>query len=228
MPDKKIDFSCPVGQEDCRAIEAIADLQVRTSELESQLQTDSLTGLVNFRGFEEKLEQEMERTRRLEAPTSLIMIDIDHFKQVNDTYGHDIGNQALIHIAGLLRQTLRRLDIPCRFGGEEFALILPTTHLAPAIQVAERIRNLIKQTPLQINRKRIAMTISLGVENFSHTSSVTQAELLKSADNYLYQAKHTGRNRTCHPPIDLSSERSAVGSRERKELFAAFGRKRSE
>jgi len=225
MSENKHDYSCPVGQENCRAINAISNLQLRTTELETQVQTDALTGLLNFRGFEERLEQEMERTRRLEEPTSLIMIDIDHFKQVNDTHGHDVGNQALIHIAGLLRQTLRKLDIPCRFGGEEFALILPSTRLAPAVQVAERIRVLIERMPIKVGRKKIAMTISLGTTSFTPIDTLSPTEFLKSADTYLYQAKHTGRNCTCHPPIDLSTEKAAVSSKERQDLFAAFGRK---
>jgi len=167
----------------------------------------------------------MERTRRLEEPTSLIMIDIDHFKKVNDTYGHEIGNQALIHVARLLCQTLRKLDIPCRYGGEEFALILPSTRLAPAVQVAERIRMLIAKTPFLVDHLKTTLRVSLGVECFTHISTCSSSELIKSADNYLYQAKHTGRNCTCHPPIDLSAEKAAVSSKERQDLFAAFGRK---
>ena len=225
MSDKTDDYNCPVGEENCRIIDAVSDLQQRTTELETQVQTDGLTGLINFRGFEERLEQEMERTRRLEEPTSLVMIDIDHFKQVNDAHGHDVGNQALIHIASLLRQTLRKLDIPCRFGGEEFALILPSTRLAPAIQVAERIRCLTESNPLKLKNQDVPMTISLGVESFIPIDTRSAAELLKSADSFLYQAKHTGRNCTCHPPIDLSVEKSAVSTKERQDLFAAFGRK---
>ena len=221
MAEKIDNYNCPVGQENCRIIDAITDLQQRTSELESQVQTDALTGLFNFRGFTERLEQEMERTRRLEQPTSLVMIDVDHFKQVNDTHGHDVGNQALIHIAGLLRQTLRKLDIVCRFGGEEFVLILPSTCLAPAVLVAERIRCLIEKTPLKVSREKIFMTISLGVESFAPLDTKSTAELLKSTDSYLYQAKQNGRNCTCHPPIDLSAEKGAVSNQERQDLFAA-------
>jgi diguanylate cyclase (GGDEF)-like protein len=210
---------------DCRLIEAISELRLRTTELEAQVKTDALTGLINFRGFQDCIEREMERTRRLEEPTSLLMIDIDHFKKVNDVHGHDVGNQALIHISGLLCQTLRKLDIPCRFGGEEFALILPSTRLAPAVMVAERIRCLIEKMPLKVQHQKIHMTISLGVECYTPMCSKSAEELLKSADNFLYQAKHAGRNCTCHPPIDFSAEKGAVSSRERQDLFAAFGRK---
>jgi len=225
MAERKTEVSCPVGHADCHIIEAISDLRLRTSELESQVKTDALTGLINFRGFNECLGQEMERTRRREEPTSLLMVDIDHFKQVNDVHGHDIGNQALIHIAGLLCQTLRKLDIPCRFGGEEFALILPSTRLTLAIMIAERIRTLIEKTPLIIDRLKIPMTISLGVDCFLPMSTVAAEEFVKNADNYLYQAKHSGRNCTCFPPIDSIEEKAAVTTKERQDLFAAFGRK---
>jgi len=220
-------YRCPVDQPRCDLIEQLNDLQQRTTELETQVHTDALTGLINYRGFEECLEQEMERTRRLEEPTSLIMIDIDHFKRVNDTHGHDIGNLALIHIADLLRGQLRKLDIPCRFGGEEFVVILPSTRLAPAVQVAERIRRRIEKTSLPLERKKLSLTISLGVETFAPLDNLSVAEVLKNADTFLYQAKHTGRNCTCHPPIDLSGETGAVSSKEKQDLFAAFGRKKT-
>ncbi len=225
MAENRFEYNCPVEQPQCEIIDTLTDLQHRIAELEQLVQTDALTGLVNFRGFVDRLEQEMERTRRLEEPTSLIMIDIDHFKQVNDTHGHEIGNQALIHLSGLLCQTLRKLDIPCRYGGEEFALILPTTALAPAVQVAERIRLLIENSPLKIGRRKIALTISLGVDSYAPLENQPASELIKRADSYLYQAKHGGRNCTCHPPIDRSLQKTAVSSKERQDLFAAFGRK---
>lgn len=225
MPDNPKKFICPVDHQNCEVINVIDDIQHRMAELETQVQTDALTGLINFRGFESRLDQEMERTRRLEKPTSLIMADIDNFKKVNDNYGHDIGNHALTHVANILKETLRKLDIPCRFGGEEFAIILPTTPLAAAVQVAERIRLLLEKTPLRKDRRQIALTISLGVESYSALDTQSAADLIKSADTFLYQAKHAGRNCTCHPPIDRIREKSAVGSKERQDLFAAFGRK---
>lgn len=228
MTEKEIEYSCPVDQQDCEIIDAVIDLQRRTTDLETQVQTDALTGLINFRGFEERLDQEMERTRRLEEPTSLVMIDIDHFKKVNDNHGHDIGNLALIHISKLLCKTLRKLDIPCRFGGEEFALILPSTDLASAVLVAERIRVLVEKNPFKIRAKKVSLTISLGVDSYAPLDNQQPADLIKRVDTYLYQAKNTGRNCTCHPPIDRIAIRSAVSSKERQDLFAAFGRKDKE
>jgi diguanylate cyclase (GGDEF)-like protein len=225
MSDKTASFTCPAEVQNCDVLSAIANLQRHTRDLEELIRTDALTGLLNFRGFEERLAQEMERTRRLDDPTCLIMIDIDHFKRVNDRHGHEIGNQALIHLAAQLQAALRQLDIPCRFGGEEFALILPSTRLAQAVQVAERIRSKIETTPLNIGHQRIPLTVSLGLAVFSPLDDLSVTELLKSADGYLYQAKHSGRNCICHPPIELSSEKGGVGSKERQDLFAIFSRK---
>lgn len=226
MTEENKVFLCPVDKEGCEVIDAVTDLQLRTAALEKQVKTDALTGLTNFRGFEEKLEQEMERTRRLEHPTSLLMIDIDHFKKVNDTHGHENGNLALVHVSELICRTLRKLDIPCRYGGEEFALILPTTRLDHAVLVAERIRKLVESNPLMLGRKKLNLSISIGVDTYLPLDNKPPQELIKSADAYLYQAKHAGRNCTCHPPIDRSAQQSAVGSKERQELFAAFGRKK--
>ena len=218
-------LSCPLKHSDCTLPLAVNQLQQRISELEHQSMTDALTGLINFRGFERHLAQEMERSRRLESPTSLIMLDIDHFKQVNDQYGHDVGNLALVHLAGLLTQSLRKLDLACRFGGEEFALILPSTPLNPAIQVAERIRMLIAKSPLEQPEGRLQLTVSLGVNVFLPLDELTPTGLIKATDQYLYQAKQTGRNCTHHPPIDRRAENSAVDMREKQELFAVFGRR---
>lgn len=226
MTEEDPTYLCPIEEEGCNVIDAVNDLRKRTVELERQVKTDALTGLTNFRGFEEHLEQEMERTRRLEQPTSLLMIDIDHFKKVNDKHGHEIGNQALIYVTELICRTLRKLDIPCRYGGEEFSLILPTTGLRHAVQVAERIRLLIEKNPMPLGRKKLALTISLGVDTYLPLDNRSRRQLIKSADTYLYQAKQAGRNDTCHPPIDRSVEHSAVGTKERQELFAAFGRKK--
>lgn len=225
--DEKVNsnLSCPLNHPDCSLPAAVNQLQQRVSELECQSETDALTGLMNFRGFERHLAKEMERSRRLESPTSLIMLDIDHFKQVNDRYGHDVGNLALIHLAKLLTQALRKLDLACRFGGEEFALILPSTPLSAAVQVAERSRKLISDSPLKQPGYQLRLTVSLGVNSFSPLDDLTPTAFIKSADQYLYQAKQTGRNCTHHPPIDRMAEKSAVDTREKQELFAAFGRR---
>ena len=115
---------CPVGETDCPLVAEVSELRHNLVELSNLVRTDTLTGLANYRYFVQELGQEIERTQRSMQPTSLIMLDIDFFKKVNDQWGHEVGNQALKHLAQLLRQAVRRLDTPCRYGGEEFAIIL--------------------------------------------------------------------------------------------------------
>ncbi len=211
---------CPVGESDCNILSEVADLRHRLTELSNLVRTDTLTGIANYRYFVQALEQEIERTQRSGQPTSLIMIDIDFFKKVNDQWGHEVGNRALVHLARLLQQTVRKLDIPCRYGGEEFAVILPDTTLSACLPVAERIRECVETSPLDVDGKSLMMTISLGVATYTSPNDITVEELVKEADGYLYQAKETGRNRVCHAPrpsVDI------VTSEERQVLADLFG-----
>ncbi len=212
--------ACPVGKTDCAIASEVAELRKRLMELADQVRTDSLTGIANHRYFIQALEQEIERTQRSGQPTSLIMLDIDFFKKVNDRWGHETGNQALIHISRLLQQTVRKLDIPCRYGGEEFAVILPDTDLSSCIQVAERIRQVIEESPLIVAEKPLKMTASLGIATYTTNHQTTTEDLVKQADRYLYQAKETGRNRVCHaepPSVDI------VSAEEKQALSELFG-----
>lgn len=201
-------------------MQMIAELRRSVAELSQLVRTDSLTGLANYRYFILALEQEMERTRRSGQPITLIMLDIDHFKRVNDDWGHEIGNQALIHIAKLMLQSVRKLDIPCRYGGEEFAIILPNTDLAASIPVAERLRQSIADTPLVVGDKTLHLSASLGIDTFDTVEEVHAEELVQRTDHYLYQAKQEGRNCVRHaslPPAAL------VSTEERSALFNLFG-----
>jgi len=157
--------------------------------------TDALTGISNRRHFMELAELEMKRSQRYNSPFSIILLDADHFKQVNDTYGHDVGDIVLKHIARTTATILREPDIFGRFGGEEFTIALPQTDIKGAEQLAERLRLLIENnTILPAGGQRIAVTISLGI---AETTAATQdlEELLKQADIALYRAKNKGRNR---------------------------------
>jgi len=212
---------CPVGESDCNILSEVADLRRHLTELSNLVRTDTLTGIANYRYFVQALEQEIERTQRSGQPTSLIMIDIDFFKKVNDQWGHEVGNQALIHLARLLRQTVRILDIPCRCGGEEFAVILPDTNLSACLPVAERIRECVETSPLDVYGQTLTMTISLGIATYTSQNDITVEELVKEADGYLYQAKKTGRNRVCHAPLPSVD---IVTSEERQALSDLFGR----
>lgn len=212
--------TCPLGKQDCPFIEELDELRHSLEELSDLVRTDQLTGLANYRSFCQLLEQEIERTERSGQPTSLIMLDIDFFKQVNDNWGHEVGNQALIHIAQLMLQTVRRLDTPCRYGGEEFAVILPNTDLGAALPVAERLRQVIAETPLQVDERQLELTASLGIATYQLGEKTTPEELVQRADHYLYQAKQEGRNRVCHPELPKVE---LVSRDEKDALFNLFG-----
>jgi diguanylate cyclase (GGDEF)-like protein len=219
-PPEAIHPICPVGETDCAIALEVSELRRRLSELSDLVRTDTLTGIANYRYFLQALEQEIERTQRSGQPTSLIMLDIDFFKKVNDQWGHEVGNQALIHISSLLQQTVRKLDIPCRYGGEEFAVILPDTPMTASIPVAERIRNSVQETPLNVAGKLLEMTVSLGITTYTEQQKITVAELVKQADEYLYRAKESGRNRVCHPEFPSID---VVSTEEKQALSQLFG-----
>ena len=211
---------CPVGKSDCAALTEIHALRQSFDEMSQLVRTDPLTGIANYRYFVMALEQEIERTQRSEQPTSLVMVDIDFFKKVNDDWGHEVGNQALVHITRQIQKTVRKLDIACRYGGEEFAIILPNTNLAASIPVANRIRQQIAETPLLVDNKPLSLTASLGIDTFLPGQTCTPEELVQRADHYLYQAKQQGRNQVCHAtllPLDM------VSREEREALFNLFG-----
>jgi diguanylate cyclase (GGDEF)-like protein/PAS domain S-box-containing protein len=166
--------------------------------IQEQLQylaiTDALTGLSNHRHFYELLDSELERSRRSQMPFSVIMFDIDLFKQINDTHGHLIGDQVLREIAMTGKAGLREYDILCRYGGEEFAVILPDTPLSAAILTAERLRMIVDQHEFHIEEIDVHITISLGVSTYDPKQPVTIKDLIESADKALYQSKSNGRN----------------------------------
>ena len=155
--------------------------------------TDDLTGLPNRRHFFELAEAELDRARRLAHPLCAIMMDIDYFKRVNDHFGHAIGDQVLRSLAELWQENIREVDILGRYGGEEFALILPKTDLASAKQIAERLRQRTEETPVRTRRDNVSITLSLGVAAAA-PDTPDLATLLDGADHALYAAKHTGRN----------------------------------
>jgi len=156
--------------------------------------TDGLTGLYNHRHFQEQLGVEVKRAQRYDLNLSLIMIDLDHFKEFNDSYGHLEGDSLLRKIAQILKSSLRETDFVARYGGEEFAVILPETNKEGASIAAERVRATIgEQTFGETGAK---MTVSLGVASYPEDACL-RADLIKKADDALYRAKREGRNRTC-------------------------------
>ncbi|MFB3887197.1 MAG: diguanylate cyclase [Thermodesulfobacteriota bacterium] len=158
---------------------------------------DPLTNLHNRRHFEERLGAETQKSFLSSVPLSLIMVDIDYFKKVNDTFGHDAGDKVLWKVASLLKGSVRKDDTVARFGGEEFVLILPGAKLEVTAIIAERIRKLVETTLFDIGQRQINVTISIGISNLPAHRAKSKEELIKMADQALYQAKRGGRNRVC-------------------------------
>ncbi len=156
---------------------------------------DALTNLNNRRQFETRLKQEIAITKRQNNPLCAMMIDIDFFKKVNDTYGHASGDEVLRTVASVIKAQLRESDIPARYGGEEFAVLLPYTHIDEAKIVGERLRKAVEETTVQLDDLTINVTISMGLAEF--TQEETGEELFARADKALYEAKEGGRNRVC-------------------------------
>lgn len=154
---------------------------------------DALTNLNNRRQFEVRLKQEIATTKRQSNPLCAMMIDIDFFKKVNDTYGHASGDAVLRKVAAIIKEKLRESDIPSRYGGEEFAILLPFTHIEEAKIVGERLRKAVEVTPIPIDNQSINVTISMGLAEFKQEEN--GEELFARADKALYEAKETGRNR---------------------------------
>lgn len=170
----------------------------RSQQALTELATvDGLTGVFNRREFNRRLTIEIERSRREGYPISLLMVDIDHFKKLNDTYGHQSGDDALRHVSGLIKAEVRPGDLPARYGGEEFAVILPYADSNDAFVVAERLRNLIATEDIAIQGgQRVNVTASLGCATFP-VDAQTEDALMTMADAALYKAKKNGRNRVC-------------------------------
>jgi diguanylate cyclase (GGDEF)-like protein len=163
------------------------------AQIQQQALTDALTGCYNRRSFEMQFDRELQVAKRHHQPVSLIMLDLDHFKQLNDTVGHDAGDEALRRLAVCFQEELRGVDSAARFGGDEFALILPQAYAEGALIVAERLRERI--AGIQI-RGFGGLTASMGIATFP-THGISRPELVHVADSALYNAKRTGRNRVC-------------------------------
>lgn len=162
--------------------------------------TDELTGLFNYRYLQQRLNDEIERARRYTRSLSLLMLDTDDFKKFNDTYGHIAGDQALAEIGQVLRTAVREIDVVCRYGGEEFAVVLPETDAEGAFVVAEKVREAVASHSFadgQGNRG-VRLTVSIGLATYP-SSAADREELLRQADDALYQAKHLGRDRVRAP-----------------------------
>ena len=174
----------------------VSDLIRETEALERLASIDGMTGLNNRRNFMELAESEWARFKRYGRPLALLMIDVDHFKSVNDTYGHDIGDEVIRAVADTLQKQKRVPDIAGRLGGEEFALLLPEATLDSAVAAAERLRGLVEAQVIAVDGQHIPVTISVGASAVQ-AETLGIEELIKQADVALYEAKRSGRNRVC-------------------------------
>ena len=195
----------PISKDDLHVLAMLANqagLAIENSQLYEktvmQANLDSLTELWNHGYFQYLLLSELEKTRAIKSPLSLIMLDIDYFKVYNDHLGHQAGDKILRNLAVLLRNQSRKMDFVCRYGGEEFAMVLPQTDKKEAFLIAERLRMDIEKhdfTHEDIFPTK-KLTVSIGVSSFPE-DGLLPAELISASDKNLYQAKHKGRNSTC-------------------------------
>jgi diguanylate cyclase (GGDEF)-like protein len=187
-----------------RAEEAKRQLEHEIAErlqLEAELRrlatTDALTGTLNRRQLFKLAQEELSRARERGHGLAVLMLDIDHFKRINDSYGHPTGDEALKHLAGRLRASVRQADLIGRLGGEEFAVVLPAITLQAALRVAAGLRAGVEEMPVTQGARRINMTISIGL-SLMHDTDYSIEQVIARADEALYQAKDGGRNRVCH------------------------------
>lgn len=175
--------------------EMTESLSLRSQSFEQAALTDALTGMQNRRYFDDALREYLEEFRRIERPIGLMILDLDHFKMVNDTYGHDTGDDVLRAVAKCLKEMTRYHDIVARLGGEEFAIVAPNMDMDMLARLAERIRKAISIMPITSGNVRLKVTTSVGLAIWDRRESVEQ--FYKRADAQLYEAKRKGRNMVC-------------------------------
>jgi diguanylate cyclase (GGDEF)-like protein len=187
------------------------ELTVKNSMLTESSSRDPLTGLYNRWHVMEKMESEINRSLRHGSPMALMMMDIDHFKSVNDTYGHTTGDHVLQVVARLLKESCRVYDVPGRFGGEEFCLLLPEIEMESTPSVAERIRHRLETTEMEVGGASLVVTASIGIAGLgagSEDTVLSPAGLIDRADRALYAAKNDGRNRVAMWHAGIRSTRA--------------------
>jgi diguanylate cyclase (GGDEF)-like protein len=179
-------------------------------KMQTMATTDGLTGLTNHRTFQERFDELLGRSRRHSHQAAVLLCDVDHFKGVNDTYGHPVGDEVLRRVAQVLRSAVRKIDIPARYGGEEFAVVLEATDRDGAVGLAERIRTDVGALSFPTDKGTFQITMSIGVATFPHDSE-DKAILIERADTALYHAKETGRNRVVSYAEAAAARRKQAG-----------------
>jgi len=206
-------------------VRMLAEVEKENKHLRSLSLTDDLTRLYNYRFFSKQLQIEIARTRRTGHPCSLMMIDLDNFKLLNDTYGHAVGNNFLMEVANTIGQKLRPIDILCRYGGDEFAVIMPATGLFDAMRIGQRLRESMSRIPWKLDR---AVSASIGLAEYQPDSKQEVSEFINMADRALYKAKKNGKNRICFEALpEKRAETKPVSHEERGVLLKRDDRSRS-
>ena len=192
-------------QEQHHDIFHILTYKQRFELLEEEFKRDGLTGLFNRRFFDENMLRELRRAKRLSHSLNLVLIDIDHFKSINDSYGHQAGDRIIIALADSMKSAFRAADIPCRYGGEEFAVIMPDSSIAASSQATERLQK--KFTALCVARDlpgADVTTFTAGIANYPADASIVD-KLIGCADQRLYKGKERGRNRVMYDTVIMKS-----------------------
>jgi diguanylate cyclase (GGDEF)-like protein len=210
-PQRALPDACPLadalGKTDdagyCLIVRDMSAHRHAAEEARHAAVRDYLTGIGNRRALFDAAETELQRWRRVPRPLSLLLIDGDHFKDINDRHGHSAGDTVLRHIASQMSATFRQVDVVARIGGDEFAVLLPSADLASALCVAERLRATLAATPAATDAGPLGCTVSIGVAIMDHETASVEA-LIKRADGALYAAKNAGRNRVCGPAALLA------------------------
>lgn len=194
---KETEFGSHYTDDEIRYLDIIAgfaSVAIENARLYEMATLDRKTGLYNHGYFQNRLVEEMERAERYRTDLTLMILDLDHFKQVNDTHGHMKGDEVLIQIADTLQKQIRTYDIPARFGGEEFMVILPETDGKSALIVAERIRKSIQKLSFKSSKGKFSITSSFGIASYLHSANLTEDIFIEHSDQALYHAKANGRN----------------------------------
>ncbi|MBU2552352.1 MAG: GGDEF domain-containing protein [Proteobacteria bacterium] len=216
----RADFTLPLSEEGLETLAALKAVIEENERLKDQAVTDAMTGLYNRRYFRERLGIELERVKRTEKPCSLVMADLDHFKPVNDQYGHQVGDDLLRAAAQLLKDNLRAVDVPVRYGGDEFAIILPETGSQQALELTERILTRLSGDPLMA---RYGVTASLGLATHQYHYQESAVSLIERADQALYQVKREGGNSVRMSEADRVREASTeLTGTEREALYLSL------
>ena len=216
---QRVDLTLRLSPQSLQTLNALRDLIAQNKILTELSVKDQLTTLYNYRYFLRQLEIEMERVKRTERPCSLLIIDLDHFKPVNDRFGHETGNQVLRSVAAVIRESARSVDIAVRYGGDEFAVIMPDTAAKQAFTLAERIRRGLLDESLIREYK---VSGSFGLATYHYFDTVDLETFISHADKAMYLAKKEGGNRVSIWEADLLKEEpTEVTTAERDALFSS-------